>query len=77
MLDPAHFAGEDALLREATGVAGFVRGTPRSEGVDAITLPGDPERRVLAERSANGIPIDDGHWARLVELAKALAVEVP
>ncbi|HEY2159345.1 MAG TPA: Ldh family oxidoreductase [Isosphaeraceae bacterium] len=77
VLDPKHFAGEDALLREATGVAGFVRGTPRSEGVEAITLPGDPERRVLAERSANGIPIDDGHWARLVDLAKGLAVEVP
>ncbi len=77
LLDPEHFAGSDALLREATGVAGFVRGTPRSDGVDAITLPGDPERKVLAQRSAYGIPIDDGHWAKLVELAKGLGVEVP
>jgi uncharacterized oxidoreductase len=77
LLDPSHFAGSECLLREATGVAGFVRQTPPSEGVDAITLPGDPERKILAERSAKGIPIDEGHWAKLVEVARPLAVEVP
>jgi uncharacterized oxidoreductase len=76
-LDPEHFAGEDALLRESSGAAAFVRSTPRSEGVDAILLPGDPERNVLAERSANGIPIDEGHWAKLVDLARGLGVEPP
>lgn len=76
-LDPEHFAGSDALLRESSGVAGFVRSTPRSEGVDAILLPGDPERNVLADRSAHGIPIEEGHWAKLVELAKGLSVEPP
>jgi uncharacterized oxidoreductase len=76
-LDPEHFAGSEALVRESSGVAEFVRSTPRSEGVDAILLPGDPERNVLAERSARGIPIEDGHWAKLVELAKGLGVDVP
>ena len=47
VLDPARFAGREALLREATGLADYVRGTPRAEGVDAILLPGDPERRTL------------------------------
>jgi len=76
-LDPAHFAGEDALLRESSGVAAFVRSTPRAPGVDAILLPGDPERIVLERRAAEGIPIEDGHWARLVELATALGVDRP
>lgn len=76
-LDPAHFAGDDALRRESSGVAGFVRDTPRSEGVDAILLPGDPERRALAERSGRGIPIDEGHWAKLVEVARSVGVDPP
>lgn len=76
-LDPARFAGRDALLREATGVAGYVRDTPRAPGVDRITLPGDPERATLARRSAEGIPLPDAHWAKLVELAVRLGTAVP
>ena len=34
----------------------YVRATPRAPGVDAITLPGDPERRTLATRSRRGHP---------------------
>ena len=77
VIDPRHFAGEAALLRESTGAAEFVRSTPRSEGVDAILLPGDPERNTLARRSAEGIPIEDGHWTKLVDLARGLGVEPP
>ncbi len=76
-LDPRQFAGSDALLRESTGAAEFVRSTPRSEGVDAIILPGDPERAVLARRTAEGIPIEEGHWSKLVALARELKVEPP
>jgi uncharacterized oxidoreductase len=76
-LDPARFAGRDALLREATTVAEYVRGTPRAAGVEAILLPGDPERRTLERRSAEGIPLEDAHWAKLTELAGRLGVTVP
>ncbi len=76
-LDPSLFAGRDALLREATGLAAYVRGTPRAEGVDAILLPGDPERRTLEERSKSGIPIPPGHWEKLAERAKGLGVGMP
>jgi uncharacterized oxidoreductase len=76
-LDPAHFAGRDAQVREATGLAEYVRETPRAEGVDAILLPGDPERRTLEQREARGIPLADAHWAKLTELAGRLGTEVP
>jgi uncharacterized oxidoreductase len=55
----------------------FVRSCPRIDGVTEILLPGDPERRLLAERSAGGIPLDDGNWAALVTLADKLSVAVP
>jgi uncharacterized oxidoreductase len=75
--DPDHFAGRDALLREASGVVGFVRETPLAPGVASITLPGDPERATLARRSATGIPLEEAHWQKLVELAERLGARVP
>lgn len=77
LLDPGHFAGSTALLGEATQLAEFVRSTPRAEGVDAILLPGDPERAQLRDRAARGIPIPDAHWAKLVEEAQQLGVAPP
>ena len=50
-LDPERFAGLEALTRESTGLARYVRATPRAEGVAAILLPGDPERLMLEFRS--------------------------
>jgi uncharacterized oxidoreductase len=77
LLDPDLFAGRDALLREATSVAQYVLDCPRAEGVESILLPGDPERRTLEDRSARGIPLPDGHWARLVAVAESLGVALP
>jgi uncharacterized oxidoreductase len=77
LLDPALFGGADHFLREVTGVADHVRGCPTAEGVREILLAGDPERRTLAERSGNGIPIDDGNWKQLVDVATTLGVQVP
>lgn len=76
-LDPAQFAGREALLREATGLAQYVRDTPRAEGCEAILLPGDPERLTLQIRSVQGIPLEDAHWDRLTDLAVRLGVAVP
>lgn len=48
-----------------------VRPAPGSAGV---MLPGDPERRSMAERSATGIPIDDATWAQLTAAGEHLHV---
>lgn len=77
LLDPARFNGRDAMLRESTTVSRFVRDCPTAEGVESITLPGDPERRVMQAREKDGIPLSDGHWSKLVELAGSLGVTVP
>jgi uncharacterized oxidoreductase len=77
VLDPAHFAGLGTLEREASQVAAFVRETPRAAGVDAILLPGDPERRTFARRAAEGIPLETAHWSRLEEVANRYHVPLP
>lgn len=77
VLDPAHFAGRDTLEREASQVADFVRETPRAPGVEAILLPGDPERRTLERRGTSGIPLEDAHWSKLSEVAARYGVPLP
>jgi uncharacterized oxidoreductase len=76
-LDPARLAGRDVLMGQAADLASWIRSTPRAPGVVDILLPGDPERRILARRTASGIPLDDSHGARLVDLARRLGVRVP
>ena len=75
--DPALFAGRDALVDQATALAEYIRATPKAPGVEAILLPGDPERRVLAERQTRGIPLEDAHWQRLAELGAKAGVAAP
>jgi uncharacterized oxidoreductase len=77
VLDPSQLGGHEHLAHEISVLERFVRDTPRREGVDKITLPGDPERQLQSKRHAEGIPIDDGNWNELVKLAESLAVVVP
>lgn len=77
VLDPAHFGGVDHFAAEVSSLVQFIRGCPRAEGVDEITLPGDPERRTLAQRAAEGIPFDEGNWSQLAKLAEKLGVTPP
>ncbi len=76
LLSPARFGGMDHFVGQVAGLSAYVRSCPTAEGVKEILLPGDPERRTLADRSAKGIPIDDGNWKQLVELAAKLGVKV-
>jgi uncharacterized oxidoreductase len=77
VLDPEHFGGAEHFRQETGDLVRFVRGCPRVQGVDEITLPGDPERRALARGLAEGITLDDGNWQKLVALAGRLGVAPP
>jgi uncharacterized oxidoreductase len=76
-IDPDRLAGHAVLLSQAGDLAGWIRATPRVPGVDHILLPGDPERQMLERRTASGIPIDDSHCGRLLDLARRLQVRIP
>jgi uncharacterized oxidoreductase len=71
------FGGRDSFMNSAGSLAEFVRQTPRAEGVSEITLPGDPERLMLAKRQRDGIPIPDGTWLQIAKLAQELGVPLP
>jgi hydroxycarboxylate dehydrogenase B len=75
LLDPEHFGGRDHFVAEVGQLCSFVRDCPRIEGVNEVQLPGDPERRALAERSRDGVPLDEGNWRQLTALAEKLGVK--
>jgi len=77
LLNPAGFGGAECFAKEVDGLMGWVRSCPTAAGVDRIVIPGDPERHVLSERSAKGVPIEAENWKQIVDLAKRLKVAVP
>ena len=58
----------DASIRE-------IRNSERMEGVDRIWLPGEKEYTCLADRSANGIPLNAPLRKSLNDLAASLGVD--
>ncbi|MEE8451824.1 MAG: Ldh family oxidoreductase [Thermoguttaceae bacterium] len=77
VLEPAHFGSQAHFATEVSQLVEFIRSCPRVDGVDEITLPGDPELRCLAEKTAQGITLDEGNWAQLAAAAEARDVELP
>jgi len=77
VINPEFFGGHTHLHREITQLESYVRGVPLIDGVKEVYLPGDPERQTLAKRRAEGVPLDDGNWKALVDLAQQLKVAVP
>ncbi|MCA9101564.1 MAG: Ldh family oxidoreductase [Planctomycetales bacterium] len=75
--DPAQMAGREHFLTQASGLVSAVRGSRRKPGVDAIRLPGDRSRQVRSERVSAGIPVRDGTWQQLIQLASRLGVQAP
>jgi uncharacterized oxidoreductase len=77
LFDSAHFAGREHFQTEVTTLAANVRSCPPAADSLGVQLPGDPEQRARAHRSAEGVRLDDGTWAQLTALAQRLGVAVP
>ena len=65
------------VLHDSARLADEVKTADVAPGAEEILVPGEPEQRAAATRRAQGIPIDEGTWGQLVELAGELGVEVP
>jgi hydroxycarboxylate dehydrogenase B len=52
----------------------FIRATKPVAGVDAVLIPGDPERKMRADRTRNGVPLPDDTWAAIVNTAREVGV---
>jgi len=52
----------------------FIKATKPVAGVEAVLIPGDPERKMRAERTKNGVPLPDDTWAAIVNTAREVGV---
>ncbi|MBX9361037.1 Ldh family oxidoreductase [Streptomyces massasporeus] len=63
-LDPAAFAGSAQFASGLSGMLDTTRGArPGADAGQPVQVPGDPQRRIAAERTHKGIPLDP-HTAR-------------
>ena len=63
--DPAHF-----FDGEVKRYLGYIKGTKPARGETEVLVPGEPERRVKAERIENGVPLTDDTWASISAAAR-------
>ncbi len=64
----------DARMQQ---LVAHVKAAAPAPGYDEVLVAGEPEWRTEEVRRAQGIPIPDGNWAKLVEAANRLGVPVP
>ena len=76
-LDIGQFVDLDRYRDEIDRLARGLKSLPRREAGTETLLPGEPEVRVLAERTANGIPLPPGTVAKLRDAARRCDVALP
>jgi uncharacterized oxidoreductase len=74
VIDPDAFGDRAGFEAEAEAMLAYIRATAPAEGFDRVRLPGDPERESMAQRLADGIPIDDNTWAQIREAAASVGI---
>jgi LDH2 family malate/lactate/ureidoglycolate dehydrogenase len=62
--------GVDQLVKK-------MRGSSPAVGYSEVLIPGDPERRAVVERSAQGIELNDVVWGSLKKVATRFQIEDP
>lgn len=74
-IDPDAFGGREGFEAEAEAMLRYIADTAPAEGFDRVRLPGDPERESLAQRLADGIPIDANTWADIGAAAASVGLD--
>src|SRR5437899_6947020 len=69
-VDPKVVDTSNVFDAEVSRYADFIRATKPVAGVDTVLIPGDPERKMRAERTKNGVPLTDESWGALVTPAR-------
>jgi hydroxycarboxylate dehydrogenase B len=76
LIDPAKLGTQASFETEALAFVDWLRHAPTSQGVDAVQIAGDPERRARLQRAVNGIVLDDQTWADIVAVGAKVGVQL-
>lgn len=69
VFDPKHFGGQEFSENMAAGIADYVKTSEPAENNHEVFYPGEMELRNRENFRKHGIPVDDGVWAEIQQLA--------
>ncbi len=76
-IDIAAFTDVDEYKANIDRLVDAQKTLPTADGFDEVLVPGEPEYRMQAERSRNGIPLPMGTLANLRPIAERFGVRMP
>jgi hydroxycarboxylate dehydrogenase B len=73
-IDPKVVDPENFFDGEISRYVSYFKNTRPAAGTDEVLIPGDPEAKMRAERTKNGVPLPDDTWAAIVNTAREVGV---
>lgn len=67
IVDPNAVGNREAFDEEVTAMVDYIYASEPAEGVDAVLVPGDPERQSKKRLLTEGIDVDDNSWAEFLK----------
>lgn len=74
VIDLSRLGDSQAIARNVESTKSFIRAAKVAPGFDEVLLPGEPERRSSARRSAQGIEVDANSWRDIRAAAESLGI---
>ncbi len=74
VVDPRRLVDHAWMEAEIDAVVRYVKESPSVAEGGEVMVPGDPERKMLAERQAAGIPVEEATWEEIMEAGAAVGL---
>ncbi len=74
VISPHAFCGTERFKELMDDLVAYITTTAAAPGFAEVIMPGAPEHRMREQRLAEGIPVADETWRRIVEAAKRVGV---
>lgn len=75
VIDVEAFRPFNEYAEDSAELVSRIKSVPPAPGFAEVLLPGEPEQRMYAERSATGLTIDDTTWGNLTAAAGQFGVD--
>ena len=75
-LDVNQFSTLEEFYDESDRFVAHVKSSPPADGVEEVLLPGEIERRVLEQRTRDGIYVEEETWQQILDCGIKLGVQL-
>ena len=74
VIDPSTLVEPDCMERELDTIIDYVTSSPPANPEEPVLVAGDPERMMLEQRMADGIPVDPVTWNGILDAGEAVGL---